>query len=189
MTPPTRIREVREGDWDAIVALEAAAYEPLGLSEERAALESKVRASPRTCFALDLGQRLAGYLLALPYPESRYPELGGPEETAFTSANLHLHDCVVAADLRGRGLAGHLLRHLLSTARTHGYRSVSLVAVAGTETFWAANGFTGHREIALSEGYGANSAYMSMTVPADPSGHPKPTGASPRGSSPQDGVG
>ncbi|MFI1675751.1 MULTISPECIES: GNAT family N-acetyltransferase [unclassified Streptomyces] len=164
MTEAVRIRRIADGDWPGIVALESRAYAPLGLSEGREALESRAGASPGTCFALDLGRQLAGYLLALPYPESAYPELDGPERgPTLASRNLHLHDIVVAEHLRHRGLARHLLRHLMATARAHGYEQISLVAVGGSETFWAGRGFTAHAGPPPS-GYGPTAVYMSRTT-------------------------
>ncbi|MEV7194371.1 GNAT family N-acetyltransferase [Streptomyces sp. NPDC093510] len=168
MTEEIRVRGIADGDWDGIVALESRAYAPLGLSEGRAALEARMRSSPATCFALDLGRRLAGYLLALPYPESEYPELRGVERTApLRSRNLHLHDIVVAEHLRHRGLARHLLGRLTATARAHGYEQISLVAVGGSETFWSGRGFTARRGAPPPAGYGPTAVYMYKAVTAD----------------------
>ncbi len=162
-----RIRRIAAGDWPDITVLERGAYRRLGLSEGRAALEAKVSASPTTCFALDLTGRLAGYLLALPYPESAYPDLRGAEAgPALPSRNLHLHDIVVAEDLRHQGLARLLLTHLTATARHQGYERISLVAVGGSETFWSARGFTAGP--VTPAGYGPTAVYMSRAVPAGP---------------------
>lgn len=175
-----RLRHIADGDWDGIAALEAEVYAPLGLSEGRAALESRARASPSTCFVLDGPEGPAGYLLALPYPPFESPDLARAEEPApgadpgspqapappaFPSDNLHLHDLVVAADFRGRGLARRLLRHLATTARSQTYEQISLVAVAGSETFWSAQGYRAHREIPLPGSYGTDAVYMSAAVP------------------------
>ncbi|MEU6819507.1 GNAT family N-acetyltransferase [Streptomyces atriruber] len=182
MTEAIRIRRIADGDWDGIVALESRAYAPLGLSEGRAALESRMRASPETCFALDLGEHLAGYLLALPYPESEYPELSGAEPgAALPSRNLHLHDVVVAEQLRHRGLGRHLLRHLMTTARAHGYEQISLVAVGGSDTFWAGRGFAARREGPPPAGYGPTAVYMSRAVPGGPLPHFETELPAPRG--------
>ncbi|KAB7833797.1 GNAT family N-acetyltransferase [Streptomyces mobaraensis] len=188
-----RVRGIAERDWDAVVALEAGAYTALGLSEGRAALRSRADASPDTCFVLDVDSRPAGYLLALPYPAFRCPDLTRPEEPrepgepgereepADPAANLHLHDIVVAPHLRRRGLARHLLRHLARTARTRGDERISLVAVGGSEAFWSARGFAAHPDVALPDGYGPQAVYMSRPVPADDTDDPPPGGTAPHG--------
>ncbi|MFC1400040.1 MULTISPECIES: GNAT family N-acetyltransferase [Streptacidiphilus] len=176
MTADPTIRGIRPDDWEAIVELEANAYTALGLSEGRTALQSRVRASPATCFVLEHGanrrRRVAGYLLALPYPRFRYPGLDQPERTAFRSPNLHLHDLVVAEELRRCGLAGRLLRRLETVARAREHRHVSLVAVAGTDAFWSRHGFAPHREVAAPEHYGARAVYMSKPLGVPPHGSP-----------------
>jgi len=161
-----RIRHITDADWDAIVAMESRAYAGLGLSEGRAALRSRADASPSTCFVLDVGARPAGYLLALPYPAFRYPDLERAEETAAlspSSRNLHLHDIVVTEGLRGRGLAQRLLNHLTLTASSRGDERISLIAVGRSEPFWSARGFTAHPGISPS-GYGTHAVYMSKAT-------------------------
>ncbi|AXK33522.1 GNAT family N-acetyltransferase [Streptomyces armeniacus] len=163
-----RVRPLAEADWDGVAALESRTYAGLGLSEGRAALESRGRVSPGTCFALVQGPRLAGYVLALPYPLFRYPDLERAEAAAVKSArpsNLHLHDLVVEQGLRHRGLGGRLLRHLTATARSCGYERISLLAVGGSEPFWSAQGFA-VQEGVVPLGYGPGAAYMSRAVRA-----------------------
>jgi predicted N-acetyltransferase YhbS len=176
------IRGIRPDDWEAIVTLESRAYTTLGLSEQQAALESRARASPTTCFVLEhegpahpgriRGRRIAGYALALPYPRFRYPGLGEPEQTAFRSRNLHLHDLVVAEELRRRGLAGQLLGRLEAVAQAQRHQHVSLVAVAGSDAFWSRHGFAPHHEVAAPEHYGAHAVYMSKPLGTPPYGSP-----------------
>lgn len=158
------VRDIRDRDWDSIVGLEAAAYRESGLSEGRVALESRGRASPATSFVLDTGEQIAGYLLALPYPRFSYPDLQRPEQVVFDASNLHLHDLVIAASFRKRGLAKLFLRHLTDTARARTYEWISLIAVGGSEAFWSANGYHPHPEVTLSSGYGANAVYMSKAI-------------------------
>ena len=164
MTPDTRIRCVVDGDWNDIVALEAGAYRDSGLSEEPAALRSRARASPATCFVLDVAHRTVGYVLSLPYPLFRYPDLTRPEGSTFGSRNLHLHDFVIADGFRRGGLGSHLLRHLTTSAEALGHERISLVAVAGSDTFWSARGYHAHSDVALPSSYGANAVYMSRTI-------------------------
>ncbi|MCX3058802.1 GNAT family N-acetyltransferase [Streptomyces beihaiensis] len=178
MSGGPRIRGVAEGDWAVIGDLESQAYAPLGLSEGPGALRKYQQASPDTCFVVDVGGgRVAGYLMALPFPEGGWPELGqgggaagrrggrapyGP--LAPDPYNLHLHDVVIAPELRRRGLAMRLVRHLVGIARTRAYRSVSLVSVGGTQAFWRERGFTVRPDVAAPGGYGSDAVYMSLSL-------------------------
>lgn len=161
-----RIRPLVAGDWDEVVALEAHAYADDGLSEGRAALQSRHRASPDTCSVLEHRGRFGGYLLALPYPLGRCPDLTRAEPTAGPAApaNLHAHDLVVHQELRGRGLGPRFLGHLVSAARERGYATVSLVAVRGSEVVWAPLGFRARPEVVLPDGYGPRALYMALEL-------------------------
>jgi len=158
------MRHISAGDWAGIVAMEAAAYGGHTLSEQPAALVSRAVSSPSTCFVLDAGDRLAGYLISLPYPDRRYPDLAVPERVAFRSRGLHLHDLVVAPGFRGVGLAGRLLDRLARTAEAQAYERISLIAVAGSDTFWSARGFHARPGVVLSPGYGGDAVYMSRPI-------------------------
>ncbi|MFD9074621.1 GNAT family N-acetyltransferase [Streptomyces lasiicapitis] len=177
-----RIRPIADDDWGGIAELEAEVYGPLGLSEGRAVLESRARASPSTCFVLDCAGGPAGYLLTLPYPAFQSPDLAQPEEerdlaaarpqeaASLTTApppsgNLHLHDLVVADRVGGRRPAPPLLPPLCARAGALAIERISLVAVAGSETFWAAQDYRAHREIPLPGSYGTDAVYMSAAVP------------------------
>ncbi|MEV4636557.1 GNAT family N-acetyltransferase [Actinoplanes sp. NPDC049548] len=159
-----RVRPIGAGDWPAIAALEAATYGASGLSESRAVLESRARSSPATSFVLDLGDRVGGYLLALPYPPFRFPHPDRAEHTVHRSSNLHLHDIVVDDRIRGRGWARRMLRHLTDTAKSSRYERVSLIAVGGTTGFWSAQGYRPHPEVSLPAGYGPGAVYMSRAI-------------------------
>lgn len=162
MTPV--VRQLADHDWDGIVALEAGTYGDDGLSEPREVLRSRGKPSPRTCLVVVVDERLAGYVLSLPYPAFRYPDLARAEDVAHSAPNLHLHDLVVAPPLRGTGLATALLGRLTAVARSLEYERISLVAVSGSHTFWAGQGFLGHPEISLPGSYGAEALYMSTTI-------------------------
>ncbi len=172
VTQAARIRHVTARDWDGIVELEAKAYAGLGISEGRDALASKARVAPETCFVLELGRQVAGYVIALPYPPSQYPHIGESESghgahRLSGSGNLHLHDMVVAETLRRRGLGRRMLRHLAQIARELAYQRISLISVGGSDTFWAANGFRRHPEVQVPAGYGPHAVYMSRPVEVD----------------------
>ncbi|MFD7578852.1 GNAT family N-acetyltransferase [Kitasatospora sp. NPDC059817] len=158
------IRLLQEEDWDGVVALEERAYAASGLSEGREALRSRHRASPDTCFVLEHAGGLGGYLLALPYPLFQCPDLSRAEAGGVRATNMHLHDLVVAEDLRGRGLAHRMLRGLEETARARGYRTMSLVAVRGSQVVWAPLGYRARPEIGLPGSYGPEALYMAMPL-------------------------
>ncbi|AOR31579.1 GNAT family N-acetyltransferase [Streptomyces fodineus] len=158
------IRGITEADWPQVVALEWEAYAGTSLTEGEAALRS--RASAGICFVLDLGGRIVGYVLALPYPRFGCPDLTRPEPAVHRSANLHLHDLVVTAPLRRRGLGTRLVRHLTDVAVTRGFETMSLIAVAGKESFWRAGGYLPDQGAPLPAGYGAGAVYMSTRLAA-----------------------
>ncbi|WP_405912196.1 GNAT family N-acetyltransferase [Streptomyces sp. NBC_00963] len=156
----TRIRLLQEGDWNELVTLEERAYVASGLSEGEAALRSRHRASPSTCFVLEHAGRFGGYLLALPYPLFRCPDLSLTEEGAVQGSNLHLHDLVIAEPARGRGLAHRIQQHLEETGRAASYQTLSLVAVHGSQVLWTRLGYRARPGIGLPASYGAEAVYM-----------------------------
>ncbi|MFE2077188.1 GNAT family N-acetyltransferase [Streptomyces misionensis] len=169
----TRIRLLKDEDWDDVAALEALAYAADGLSEGREALRSRHRASPSTCFVLEHAGAFGGYLLALPYPLFHCPDLSlaerGVGREDHRGGNLHLHDLALAERLRGRGLGRRMTRHLEETGLAARYRSLSLVAVQGSRTLWSRLGYRIRPEVALPASYGADAVYMtkSLTPTAD----------------------
>ncbi|MFI6648031.1 GNAT family N-acetyltransferase [Streptomyces sp. NPDC050529] len=160
----TRIRLLQEEDWDELVNLEESAYAASGLSEGEAALRSRHRASPSTCFALEHAGGFGGYLLALPYPLFRSPDLSLTEEGAVQGSNLHLHDLVIAERARGRGLAHRMQQHLEEAARTACYQTLSLVAVHGSQVLWTTLGYGARPDIGLPASYGTEAVYMAKSL-------------------------
>ncbi|MEU9451857.1 GNAT family N-acetyltransferase [Streptomyces sp. NPDC048277] len=177
----TRIRPFREEDWDEVVALEERAYAASGLSEGREALRSRYLASPTTCFVLEHAGGFGGYLLALPYPLFRCPDLSLAEEGAVQESdrgsNLHAHDLVIAERARGRGLAHRILWHLEGTGRAARYRTLSMVAVRGSQVLWTPLGYRARPEIGLPASYGAEAVYMAK--PLEPAVADPAPGSSP----------
>ncbi|GAX58092.1 GNAT family N-acetyltransferase [Streptomyces olivochromogenes] len=178
----TRIRRFREEDWDEVVELEERAYAASGLSEGREALRSRHRASPSTCFVLEHAGGFGGYLLALPYPLFRCPDLSLAEDGAVQESNrgsnLHTHDLVIAERARGRGLARRMQRHLEETGRAAHHRTLSLVAVRGSEVLWSRLGYRARPEVGLPASYGAEAVYMAK--PLEPAVTGLTLGSSPR---------
>ena len=75
---------------------------------------------------------------------------------------LHIHDIAVDPDYRGLGIAKELLRLMVADATSLGFSSVGLVAVAGSNTYWA-----GHRFIESEDkvvGYEEGALAMILTL-------------------------
>jgi ornithine decarboxylase len=155
------LRPLAETDWPGVAALESAAYTPLGLSEGLDRLRS--RAGSGTSFVVSVGDAIAGYVLALPYPYGTAPELASAGSLT-DSPDLHLHDLVIAAAHRGAGLGSRLAGHLLSVARGSGFSRVSLVSVGGSGAFWTRHGFDPRPEVPAPAGYGPGATYMSRSL-------------------------
>ncbi|WP_348536682.1 GNAT family N-acetyltransferase [Nocardia carnea] len=117
-----------------------------------------------TCFVLEHRGQFGGYLLALPLPLFRCPDLGRSESFEGHSDNIHTHDMVIRDEFRGQGFGSLLLTHLATTARSRGFRTASLVAVHGPEVLWPRLGYRPHSELTLPAGYGASAVYMSMEL-------------------------
>ncbi|MEV6976379.1 GNAT family N-acetyltransferase [Kitasatospora sp. NPDC093806] len=166
------VRPLTDADWAEVVPLEARAYAASGLSEGDEALRSRHRAAPDYCFVLEHKGEFGGYLLALPYPLGRCPDLSHAEPgtaaatatPASASANLHAHDLVIVERLRGQGLAPRLLTFLADTARARGHATISLVAVRGSDVLWSPLGYHPHPEVELPASYGDRAVYMSMPL-------------------------
>ena len=158
------IRQLTDDDWDAVVALEHDAYAADGLSEGRESLQSRALGSPGTCFVLEQHGAVRGYLLSLPYPPLRCPDLAEAEETAFESGNLHVHDLVIAEELRGREIAEDFMRYLQARAAELEFEQISMVAVRGTDILLRLLGYRANREVAVPASYGRRAVYMSMPV-------------------------
>ncbi|GIE82972.1 N-acetyltransferase [Actinoplanes philippinensis] len=157
-----RLRPIEETDWPAILTLEAETYGDKGLAEGGDALRS--RAHPPTSFVLDTGGRLGGYLLALPYPRGAFPDLRRPEDRAFDTPDLHLHDIAIAPGLRDHGRGRRLVRHLVTLARLRAYERISLVSVGNAAGFWTACGFRPDPRCAPPGSYGPGAVYMSRDI-------------------------
>ncbi|WP_189332480.1 GNAT family N-acetyltransferase [Actinoplanes ianthinogenes] len=146
------MRRVADRDWPGIVALEARTYAAKGVSEDPDVL--RTRMNPATSYVLADGPEIAGYLLALPYPDRRSPDLAHPETTRHVSSNLHLHDLAIAPGRRRAGLGARLVRRLLTEAATQGYTSVSLVALGEAAGFWQSQGFRPRPDVTPPAAYG-----------------------------------
>ena len=124
---------------------------------------SKIEISPDTCFGVLSGDKLVGYGISFPWfkdkvvnLDSSLNSIGGEPEI------LYIHDIAVDPDFRCLGIAKELLRLMFQEATLLELSSVTLVAVAGSNKYWARHGFM--RTERKVEGYGSGAVEMILTL-------------------------
>lgn len=125
--------------------------------------EARFRLSPSTCFVAIDGERIAGFLIAHPWPEGTWPEMGEVVSSVPASNEvIYLHSCVVDPDYRGMKIAENLWLSLLNACRTNETRLIQLVAVDGAHAYWERLGFTIDRD--RKPPYGERAFFMTKLV-------------------------
>jgi len=113
-----------------------------GFSEDAAVIAEKQRLSPDSCFVLENGGSVAGYLIAHPWIKGSAPALD--EFLGRIPANadvLYLHDLALLPEARGGGNAARGAAVVSAFAVAAGYRAVALIAVNNSAPFWRRQGF------------------------------------------------
>ncbi|WP_374658567.1 GNAT family N-acetyltransferase [Inhella sp.] len=169
-TAPALLRPMREDDAEAVLSIQRQAYPP-SHHESWAVLGRKRELWPDGCWVVQAaggarGARgasdaLLGYVFSHPWQRGRPVPLHGLIDALPEAPDgFHLHDLALHADARGQGLAPQLVAQALAAARAAGLKQLSLVAVQGSQGFWARQGF-------LPSGSGGLSSYgkdaVSMT--------------------------
>lgn len=111
--------------------------------EREAVLGEKLRLFPDGCFVLaDAAGPIRGYCFSHPWVNGPAPALDaffGRLPNAATS--YFIHDLALDPAVQSQGFAGALMPTLLAVARAGSLPHMMLVAVKGTEPFWARMGF------------------------------------------------
>lgn len=135
------LRAMRATDIDAVLAVQAQCYRD-DLIESRAALASRQRLSPDTCWVAEEDGHVHGYLFAHPWQGEQPPALDTPLPALPEHCDtLFLHDMALSKTARGQGLAPRLMEKVLQYARHSGLNCARLVAVQGADHYWKRQGF------------------------------------------------
>jgi len=116
----------------------------------------------------DVAGDLYGYAIFHPWIYGEPPRLNQYFDRIQDSCDsLHLHDIVVADELRGRGHTSDFIRIFLEAAKNKGMPKATLVAVSGTESLWRHFGFhdlglPSSKDALLS--YSETSSYMARDI-------------------------
>ena len=135
-------------NWRAMSAMDLGAVEAIAevvhkdFFEAPEVLAERRRLYPHGAHLLEIGERPVGYVLSHPWRSASVPMLnallGALPEDADT---YYLHDLALLPVARRMGAAGFIVTALVKHAAARGFRTLSLVAVNGSERFWAARGF------------------------------------------------
>ncbi|MEH6450624.1 MAG: GNAT family N-acetyltransferase [Oleispira sp.] len=157
------ISVISENSWNSILKIQEEAYTEV-LPEDIKVLKSKWIASPNTCAVyLNNDNEILAYLLAHPWASEIPPKLH--ENTPITnSQNLYLHDLALAKEARGKGIAKNLVVNLIEGAKSQGFARILLVAVQGSDMFWAKFGFLVIPDALICPSYGNDSKLMKLEL-------------------------
>ena len=129
-------------------------------------------------YVLEVGERLAGYVLSHPWRYGDAPALntmlGHLPETPDT---YYIHDIALLPVARKVGAASKIVDSLLKHAAVSNFPSVSLVAVNGSMPFWSRFGFAVEEVNGLSQkllSYDDSARYMVRRFSPE-EGHPSRT--------------
>ena len=135
-------------NWRTMSALDLAAVEAIAdvvhkdFFEAPEVLAERRRLYPNGAHLLEVGERPVGYVLSHPWRSASIPALnaliGAVPEDADT---YYLHDLALLPLARRMGAAQFMIKALGKHAVAKGFATMSLVAVNGSEGFWAHQGF------------------------------------------------
>lgn len=170
-------RPLTEADLGAVCGIAASVH--VGLEERPAVFAEKLQLYPQGCLALDRGGTVAGYALAHPWTLGEAPALDAFLVSLPRVADcLYLHDIAMLDEARGRGAAAAAIARLTGIAKAAQLAAMALVAVRGTEPFWARAGFEDASDARLAAklaAYGPGARYMTKRL-ATPVGAGEGTG-------------
>ena len=94
------------------------------------------------CYLLEIGEKPAGYVLSHPWTYATLP----PLNTLLGQLPAHpdtyyIHDLCLLPVARRIGAASFIVEALAKHARAHGFPTMSLVAVNGSQSFWSRHDF------------------------------------------------
>lgn len=157
-------RAMTAADLSAVVAIADAVHgvftEPLDVYAERLALY------PAGCRVYRRDGAVAGFLVTHPWHRGAVPKLGALLGTLPAAPEVYyLHDIALLPAARGTGAGAEATAFVRRQAIAANCREIALVAVAGADSYWRAQGFD-YAGPGVPGPYGEGSHLM--TRPLDP---------------------
>ncbi|WEK43800.1 MAG: GNAT family N-acetyltransferase [Candidatus Sphingomonas colombiensis] len=130
-------------------------------TEERAIYAERLALYPSGCLVLAGADGIAGYIITHPWYRDRPPALGAKLGAIPADADtFYLHDIALLPSARGSGAGRTAIVLATDQARAAGLSEITLIAVNGADTFWAAQGFA----YVGPGAYGANTWLMRRSL-------------------------
>ena len=115
--------------------------------EDDAIFAERLALYPQGCFLLSAGGEPCGYILSHPWGYAAPPELNCLLGTIPSAPDTYyIHDLAILERGRGLGAGAVMTDKIAAHASSEGFDNISLVAVGGSNPFWAAQGF---REVVI----------------------------------------
>jgi ribosomal protein S18 acetylase RimI-like enzyme len=113
-----------------------------GFFESPEVLAEKQRLYHHGAYLLEIGERPAGYVLSHPWRSGSLPALNTRLDALPEYADTYyLHDLALLPVARRIGAASFIVNALAKHATAHGFATMSLVAVNGSQGVWERHGF------------------------------------------------
>jgi ribosomal protein S18 acetylase RimI-like enzyme len=133
-------RGMTAADLPAVAAISGAVHgrysETIEVYAERLALH------PTGCFVFEADSAPSGYLVTHSWHRDTPPKLGAMLGAIPADADtFYLHDIALLPATRGTGAGRAAVELTVQAARAAGFGEITLIAVAGADSFWAAQGF------------------------------------------------
>ena len=137
---PCATRLVTAHDLASLAVIEAASYPP-SVCEGAEIFAAHLAHYPAGAVAAVENDEIVGYCLFMPAHSADCPlSLNSTWSAPFSASDgcdtLYLHDLAVAPKSRGHGAARTLFALVVEHARREGYRTITLTAVCGAESYW-----------------------------------------------------
>lgn len=135
------LRNMNGNDLLAVLYIQDECYTEIE-PESKGSLNSKLMASPSTCFVACVGDDMIGYLISLPWIFAAPPILNAPDcEIPAIPDCLLLHDLAIAPTARKTGAGQALVNKFLSRLRELHFDRATLIAVQSSANYWRRRGF------------------------------------------------
>lgn len=111
--------------------------------EDSAVFMERFKLYPAGCFMLEgEGGTALGYAITHPWHFKKPPALNVHlEKIPAEPTTYYIHDIALAPEARGSGAGFSIVERVIAHAQATGVPNMSLIAVNGSERFWARHGF------------------------------------------------